>query len=200
MARTAGDTVDFILNRLRQVDDTADSQDRAITLLSHCQKLINEHSQEYIGSSALSTTANTLIYSYRSSIATARDIISIREGNRELRKVESFNEFSAYDSDWFTQTGTRFEAWMQLGRDLLILYPSKTGASSVTVTYSKRTGTYDDYIQDASTNMDISDENVELALNLTEILLLIRYKNFEEASLKIDKLKEEFEERLTLYG
>lgn len=196
MARTAGDTVDILLDRVRQADDTAATQDLAISILSHCQKLINERIREYVGSDTLSTTADTLIYSYRSSIADARDILSIREGNRELRKVESFNEFSAYDTDWFTQTGSRFEAWMQLGRDLLIIYPAKTGDSSVTVVFSKRTGTYSDYITDSGTNMDLSDENIELVVSLAEIILLIRYKDFKESAAKIARFQEAFGDRL----
>lgn len=198
MARTAGAVTDTLLARVRQTGAPGTSNDFAIQVLSKCQRIVNAGLKRVSASGSLTTAANTLIYEYRSTLTSAVDILSIKEGTRELQKCNSFADLQAYDADWVTATGTRFEFWLQLGRDILILYPAKTGASSVTVIYSTLTTEYDNYTEDGNTSLDLSDEDADLALELSEIVLLLRNKQVELAQNKAKRLMEEVQAHLAM--
>ena len=84
---------------------------------------------------------------------------------------------SAYDINWFRNiTGTRFETWTQLGRDILILYPGQAAASSVDVTYVKLLTLHTNHKAAYNTASELPDEDIEFALKLAEIMLLARFR------------------------
>lgn len=196
MARTAGAACDTLLARVRQAGNIAVDNDFAMSILSKCQRVVNAGLRRILASASLTTAANTLLYKYRSSLTSAVDIIIIKEGDRILQKCTNLSDLAAYDVDWFTKTGSRFEAWMQFGRDVLILYPAKTSTSSVTVTYSKLLTSFSSYASDYATALELPDEDADLAIGLAEIVLLLRNRQLDVVNTRLNELGEQVKKHL----
>lgn len=193
MARSAGSVTDILLARVRQTGAPGTTNDFAMQILSKCQRVVNAGLKRVASSGSLTTAANTLVYSYRETFTSAVDILSIKEGYREIQRCDSLLDLEAYDVDWPTAVGTRFEFWLQLGRDVLILYPSKEGASSATVIYTTLTSEYDSYAEDSGTDMDLSDEDVDMALGIAEVVLLLRNKQIALAQSRAKVISEDLQ-------
>lgn len=200
MARSAGSVTDTLLARVRQTGAPGTANDFAMQILSKCQRIVNAGLKRIISASTFSTTASTLVYAYRSVLTSAVDILSVRESvyGREIQKCNSLAELAAYDADWFTATGLRFEAWIQLGRDIFILYPAKIGSSSVYIEYTTLTTEYDNYAEDSGTDMDLSDEDTDIALGIAEVVLLLRNKQIALAQSRAKVISEVVQKHLAM--
>lgn len=198
MARSAGSITDTLLARVRQTGAPGTTNDFAMQILSKCQRIVNAGLKRVTASTSYTTAANTLVYLYRNTLTSAVDILTVKEGTRELQRCDSLLDLEAYDADWPTTTGTRFEFWLQLGRDLLILYPAKIGASSVTVIYSTLTTEYDNYAEDSGTNTDLSDEDINIALGIAEVVLLLRNKQIALAQSRAKVISEVVQKHLAM--
>jgi len=189
MSRDYQTTVDLLVQRVRQDGGVAVTDDVATEVLGKCERLLNAHLKRVITSNSLATVGSTLIYDYRSSLTDAIDILDVVESSRTLFKIDHIEQFEAYDIDWFRKVGgTRFEAWHQIARDFLIIYPAKAGASSVTVTYTKLVDVYATYAAASGNNMTLPDEDVETALALAEIVLLARNRNATQIAVRLEPL------------
>jgi len=186
MARDYQDTVDLLVQRVRQDGGVAVTDNVATEVLGKCERLLNAHLRRIIASTSFTTTAKQLIYPYRSTLTAAIDILEITESSRTLFKIDSLAQFSSYEVGWFRNiTGTRFEAWHQIARDFMIIYPAKAAASAVTVTYTKLLDVYATYAAASGNNMSLPDEDVETALALAEIVLLARNRNAAQIEVRI---------------
>lgn len=191
MARAYQTTVDLLQQRVRQTGNIAVTQNFATEVLGRCERLVNAHTGRVIATSNFSTTASTHFYSYRSTLTTAIDIISIEESNRPLLKCDTLTDLAAYDPDWFKNvTGTRFEAYCQISRDLMVIYPAKAagGTNDLSITYTKLVDAYTTYAAAAAKNMSLPDEDVEIALGLAEVVLLSRLRRLSAISPRLQAL------------
>ena len=187
MARDYQTTVDLLIQRVRQAGGVAVTQNLATGVLGKCERLLNAYLKRVVKSDTFNTVGEQLVYDYRSSLADAIDILEVHESSRALFKIDKIEQFSAYDIDWFRKIdGTRFEAWHQIARDFLIIYPGKAGASSVVVTYTKLVDVYATYAAASGKNMSLSDEDVETALALAEIVLLARNRNAPQIATRLE--------------
>jgi tRNA threonylcarbamoyladenosine modification (KEOPS) complex Pcc1 subunit len=180
MSRLVSDTVDILLARTRQSGGIAVDPDFATEVLGICQQIVNTSLQRILVVASFATTGGQQLYPFSDVDTDLIDIVSIEEGNRELHQAVTLEDLSAYDSTFFTTTGaSAFIGWAQMGRDYFILYPAKTAASSVTVTYVQATTIYTDYSALTTEAMELNDEDVEMVLKLAEATLLIRARTVE---------------------
>jgi len=188
MSRDYQDTVDLLVQRVRQDGGVAVTDDVATQVLGKCERLLNTFLKRVIASTSFTTTAKQQLYDYRSTLTTAVDILEVSESSRTLFKIDRIEQFSAYEVGWIRNiTATRFEAWHQIARDFLIIYPAKAANSAVTVTYTKLLTVYATYAAAATNNMSLPDEDVETALALAEIVLLARNRNAPDLKVRIDQ-------------
>lgn len=186
MARDYQTTVDLLVQRVRQAGGVAVTQNFATEVLGKCERLLNAYLKRIITSSSFTTTAKQQIYDYRATLTDAVDILEVSESSRVLFKIDMISQFSAYEVGWFRNiTGTRFEAWHQIARDFLIIYPAKATNSSVTITYTKLVAAYTTYASASGKNMSLPDEDVETALALAEIVLLARNRNADQITVRL---------------
>lgn len=172
MAVSIGSLTDMLLLRTRQSGGVAFDEDFAIEILTTCQLMANIALKRVITSESFATTGEQLIYPI-SDLTASAGITSMVESNRELDICKQLSDFSAYETNWFRNvTGTRFEAWCQLARDYFVLYPAKAGSSSLTIYSIKSTTISTDYTTDYSNNLDLPDEDAEIVLKLSELVLL----------------------------
>jgi hypothetical protein len=190
MARDYSDTVDLLQQRVRESGNIAVTQNLATQVLGMCERLANTHLKLVTATSNFSSTASTLIYDYRATLTSAVDVLDITESNRPLLRCETLHELTALDADWFRKTdGARFEAFCQLGRDFLVIYPAKAagGTNDLSITYTKLVAGYATYAG-ATGNMELPDEHVEIALGLAEVVLLSRMRNLADIKERLDRL------------
>jgi hypothetical protein len=175
MARTIGATTDILLSRVRRSGNITPTNDFAIQVLTTCQQYANILLKQVIVTETFATTKEKLFYALSDFTANNLGIASISESNRELFHCQRIEEFSAYENGWFRNiTGTRFEAWHQIALDSFILYPGKAAASSISADLIKATTISTDYTTDYADAFELADEDVEIALKLAEIILLIQ--------------------------
>jgi len=179
---------DLLQERIRQIGNVAVTQNFATNVLSRCERIINAYTGSVTAVSNFSSIAEQLFYDYRATLTSAIDITEISESNRTLTKCASLADLSALDIDWFRNiTGTRFEAWCQIARDTLVVYPAKAaaGTNDLSITYTKLPAAYATYAAAGSKNFELPDRDVELAIALAEIILLARGRAFETISTRI---------------
>jgi hypothetical protein len=178
MSRNVGPTVDTLLTRVRQSGSIAVDEDYATQILTICQQILNIYLKRIVTSTTLTTLAEKLVYSIPSDLTTAVDVTDVTESSRSLRHCPSLKDFASYELNWFRNiTATRFEAWCQVSRDLLIIYPGKAANSSVVVEHVKATTIYTDYSAAYNTALELPDEEIDYALRLAEAVLLLRARN-----------------------
>jgi hypothetical protein len=179
-----------LLTRVRMLSTIPFSVSNIYDILSKSQQLINFLLGKVVETNTLTTTANTYFYDLRAKLSSAMRVVSVVESDRTLNYFSSWKQFVQYSHTWLSDTDTRFEAWSQIGVNYLIIYPAKTGSSSVEVTYVKSPtpmGTGTDLFE-------LPDEDIPLVIDLAEIFILItirRYKELEKAlPLFVAKVKE----------
>jgi len=189
MSRQIGLTTEILLRRIRQEGGLALSPDFATKVYSLCEQAINTALRRVLTTTTLSIPKQKLLFSLRDELSSAVDIISITQSNRDIPSVSSIDEISAFDPTWFRSiTGTRFEAWHQIGRDLLILYPGQTAISSVDITYVKLLTLRDNFLTAYNENSELPDEDVDIALSLAELILLTRFRLLSNISKKLEQV------------
>ncbi len=193
----AGPAAEIVLRRVREYGGTATSLDFAVQVLSMCQRIVNAGIARVIGSGTLTTKKSQHLYNYRIDLPDAVDIIAVKSGTRQLFKCTTLAELYALSTTWFRATGSRFEYFMQLGRDLLFLTPAMTADSSVTVIYSKLTTVFTSGIGNYNTAFELPDEDVDIALLLAEVILLLRSRRGLDVDLRIADLLSSLELHFT---
>lgn len=190
MAKTAGDVSDVIIERVYASGGIAHTQAFVITLLSKTQRVANAFLRKVRTSTALAVPKEKLFFKLRDDLPSAIDVTKITEsraGTDEALDQTSFLELMAYDADWFRNiTSTRYSVWTQLGRDLLIIYPAKAAAGTATIHYTKLTTA----LSAIADLFELPDEDVHVASDLAEIILLARDKQISVTQEKIKQLSE----------
>ena len=195
MSRNAGPTTEQVLRRVKQYGGIATDFDLALTLLSKCQRVANAGLQRVKTSGTLFETKKELaIYNLRDNFPALVDIITIRQGSRMIHKIDNIKDLAAYDPNWFRAIGTQVAFWSQIGRELLVIYPTLADATNLTVTYSTLTTAYTTRVADYNTAMDLADEDVEIAAGLTELLLLLKTRLNKTTENRVKSLLEQYKQ------
>jgi len=190
MARNAGPTTEILLKRVREYGGLSTPLATGMQLLSRCQRVVNAGLGLVIESAFLAVPIKTLVFNYRVALPKAVDIITVGTvGDRRFQRVNRLIDFAAYDVEWWRNiTGTRIEAFCQVGRELLFLYPGLAVADGVVVVYTKLTTEVNDAVADYDVGLDLPDENIDDALSLAEAILLASSRRFKESSKRIEDL------------
>lgn len=189
VSRNIGPTVEILLKRVRQEGGLAVDVDLATKVYSYCERVTNTFTKRVKDSTALSVPKEKLIFNYRDEISDAIDIIEIRKSGARIEKLDTLFDLAAYNPDGFRKIdGTSFEAWIQVGKDILVLYPGQAAASSVDVTYSKLLTLHTDFTTSYNTASELPPEDIELALKLAEAVLLTSYRQNKAAQITLKKI------------
>jgi len=189
MSRQIGPTVEILLRRVRQEGGIALDEDLATHIYSLCEQTVNAAFERVLVFDTLSTPKEKLLFDIRTEFSDAIAPISFAESNRHIIKVDSLADFSAYDPNWFRSiAGTRFEAWYPLGRDLFILYPGQAAASSLSITYVQLLTEHTSFAGSYTTNSELPDEDVDIALALAELILLTRFRLLTSVPPRLDRV------------
>jgi hypothetical protein len=179
-------TLDILRERIRESGTTAVSDALAYQVLDYCQKMVNARLGIVVDSASHNWPASTtyqVIKDIESDVMT--NVLAITQSTRTIWHEPNWRNFSYYDPEWWTQVGTRFEAWSQIGHNILVIYPQIAAQTTVTIYYAKKTTTLDD----AADDLDITAvSGIDLMYDFAEILLHVHLRNFTEARERIKAL------------
>ena len=197
MAEPAGSLVSTVLRRIRDPQASATSYDLARAILSDCQRLVNAGLNRVVTTGTLTTEPFRLFYPLDGlfdpvTVPPIR-VLSVTEGNRDLTEttVKALNQ---YDLKWFRHLADRFEAWAPVGRSMIVIFPAKRETSSVVITYTKATN---DLVNDAEVT-ELPDRDLADALDLTEIILSARLRDFKTIKSVIDRVTARAQNRASI--
>ena len=173
MAEVAGTLIDTVLRRVRDPGGAAHPRALVRDLLSQVQRLVNAARRDVLVEVAFTTEPNRLVYPMTShpDLATSIRIEAIRDDDRVLPRV-SWESIHAHDHRWFRKVRDQFDAWAPVGRDLFVIYPAKSTASTVTIIATKLT---DPLTTDASAT-ELPDQRLPAVRDFVEGLLLARHR------------------------
>ena len=189
MAETAGTLRAIVQRRVRDINATYHANAFVLDILSRTQRLINVGTQLVKASATLTLNANQQLYTINTDVSTsAVDVLKVTYQNQDLDK-QTFTELNQIDRRWWRKVGSKPETWAQIGRTLLVVHPAVSQSSSVTVTYSKLTN---DLVADA-TALEISEDTDLMVVDLTQAILEIRQRDFDQAIESIGRFTDRFQ-------
>ena len=106
----------------------------------------------------------------------------------EERHLANIRQLNHLDMRWVRALGPRFDAWTQLGRDMVIIYPAKTLNSTVTIVGAKLTTE----LTGEDTALELPDEYHDHIISLTEIMLLAKQRDLTQAVRQLQRLSHAF--------
>lgn len=165
----AGALVTTLLQRVRDPQGAAHSRAFALAILSDAQRLVNLAQRHVLVEETLTTEARRMIYPVSSLLPLSARIEYIRDSVRDLTPT-TIRALSHVDQRWPSRMGLTFESWVPIGRDLIIIYPAKTAASSVTVVSTKLTTAF----AGEGDEVELPPEAEPAMLALAEAILLLR--------------------------
>lgn len=196
MSRTLGPTTEILMRRVRQEGGLAVDPDFAIEIYTRCEQIINAFTKRIITSDTLTVPKEKLLFNLQTEFSDAIEVLDLRASGRRIEKMDNLTVLFAYDVDGFRCIdGTRVEAWCPINRDLFLIYPGLASAGSLSIDYVKLLTIYTDFIGAYDTACGLVDEDVEMALKLAEIVLLIRFRQLTAAVQSVDLFTETYLKR-----
>ncbi len=171
MATVAGQLVDTALQRVRDPGGLAHSRALVRLVLTHLQRILNAKFGVVVESRTLTTVPRQQVYPIAALTAETLRVISVREGVRDLIRV-AWPELWYQDRNWPFRVEDRHESFSVIGRDLLVIYPAKPAASTVTLICATLTAT----LTDDTVVIELQEELHPLLLSLAEAILLTRQR------------------------
>jgi len=173
MPYVAGQLVDQLLARVRDTHALGTSRVTCRLLLTHLQRIVNARDGYVVDTLSFPTVPYQQIYkvSDPAQAPAALRMLGVQEGARDLKKV-LWKEFWYFDRAWGRAIGPQFELWSMIGRDLLVLWPSKPAADTVTLVYAKLTAD----LSDDTVAIELPDDTVPLLVDLAEALICLKQR------------------------
>ena len=187
MPDVAKNITDELLRRVRDIHGLAHSRELARTVLSKSQQVLNTLLAIKITSTSLTTYPLQQFYTI-SGLLTGTDaitrVMAVRDGSRDLVKLQNFRQLAHLDLRWVRKVGPRFEAWTQIGRDMLVIYPAKQLGGSVTIKGTKLTTE----LTGEATELELPNEFHDYIITLAEVILLAKQRDLGQATLQLKRL------------
>lgn len=186
----AATLTDEVLRRVRDPLGLAHTRDFARTCLSHAQRIINTALGVVVTTETFATTPLQMVYPVSGYWPNAARVIAVMEQGRDLAKLTNHVQLAHLDLNWFRAIGTRFEAWCPVGRDMIVIYPAKTQASTVQVKYIKLTTA----LTGEADVLEIPDTYNDSVLTLAECFLLAKQRDLNAAMTALKRLTDELKD------
>lgn len=184
MTVLASTMTDVLLRRVRDPLGIAHGRDFARTCLSEAQIVLNAAIGVVVSNTTLVTTPGQMVFSVSGFLPLAARVIAVREHGRDLAKLSSHVDLAHLNLLWFRDTGSRFEAWCPVGRDLLVIYPAKQSTSSVEVRYAVVTAP----LAGEADALELPEEYTDYVLSLAECFLLLKQRDFGAAQTALSRV------------
>src|SRR5574343_115927 len=182
---TAGTLIDLIQERIRMEGTVPHAEATAISMLSYAQQLINVQRQCLVGTSTAYTTARQLIYPLNTIVTSALDILEVAFEGKRLAQIPHVKLMrTSCGRDWFRAMGPDPQAWCQVGRSQLIIWPGCYTSRTLTVKHTTLCTT----LSARADTLQLPDRELPARQTLTEAILLLRQRSIGEAASALKEI------------
>lgn len=176
MSFTVGPLITTALNRVRDIQGAGTSRTDVLTLFRQTQNIVNAALGLITETLSITTKKNRLIYDYADDLPLALRILGVRYNERDLEEI-STRDLLVLSPKWHRRVEQNIQMFVQLGRNMLILYPGLPFNASVKVTYSKRL-----LLPGENSVFAVNDQVIPLIENIVYALLLLKVRKSIEAT------------------
>jgi hypothetical protein len=143
-------------------------------VLTQCQRIVNLHTADVVTITTSFTPAAGRVLYRRTEIASdVARVLAVRQEDRELWEVP-WRSLVHADAAWYRAVGPRHELFSRIGTSLLAIYPARENPVALSVSYiSVPTD-----LTDGAADVTISDEWIPLLLDLGELVLTAKNREF----------------------
>lgn len=191
MGDQIGTLVDELLQRTRDASAQATTRANVRKLIRHAEGILGVHGA-WVETFTFTSTANFGIYPVLTTITGGNRvgrILDVRSNGRSLAK-SSLPDLRAWGPGWITETGPDFEAWLQWGWDMLLLYPRAIDALTVEVVATAAPVALDNtYSGSDSDTLSVSEKWSPQVLDLAEVLMLLRWRRLDALKAPFERLQ-----------
>lgn len=184
MTSPVSDIIDSIAARVRDDTNTQHSRVEVMDLVSRVQMLVNAQWQFKLSHTPLTMEPGVPIYELENDLDATLQVTEVCLGAKSLIHIRPWRNLWKLSRTWMTDRASQPRGWTQIGRTLLVLYPSTMEPTEVLVTGVQVTPTY---VNEAET-MVMRPENEDLVKDLVTALLLIKSRDLETAPGWINRM------------
>ena len=191
MSAVAHDLIDQVLARVRDPHGVVASRPFVLSMLSKAQQIINARLAFVLDEATLTLEPLRCFYPIRLLLPKSQRVMYVRADGKDLLHAP-WRSFWYMKRGWPRAVAEETELWCMIGRDILVVWPSRRVASTVTVVSAKLT----DPLGGEQSTLELSDTATALVVDLTEVLVLVKMRKMvlaEEALRSLDT-------RLKAYG
>jgi hypothetical protein len=178
------DIVTAVSLRLRDPQNTAYPVALLNRLISQCQRLLNVNQRLIIRTTALTNTANQVLYQVTAIASDIARVEMVRQDQRDLFDIP-WESLQHQDRRWMRRVGARLEYFSRIGNDVLVVAPATPTPVNITVVYTS----VPPDVTGAPGDVSISAEYVPLLQDMVEATALLRSRRFTEAKAPIERIK-----------
>ncbi len=189
MANPIGPIITTVLQRVRDPQGTASSRDFVRKILSHAQRILNSELADAVETIDLITQPGLMFYDLSGFIPNSMNVVEVEYEFQTLPRTD-LNQLRGTDPNWSRTRGSQYNAYAQVGKNLLILYPALSVQSTVTVRFVKDTG----ILQNESEEISLLNDHLPLLDAVAEAVLLLKQRDLPEAKKRLDMFSNEFVE------
>jgi hypothetical protein len=107
----------------------------------------------------------------------------VREDSRDL-VYAAWRTFWYMTRGWPREVGEQHQVWSRIGRDLLVVWPSRRVSASLTVISCRLPAV----LQNEADAMELPDDAMPMVVDLAEVLTLLRLRVFGPAQTTMEAL------------
>jgi len=176
MALLAHELIDQVLHRVRDPQGVVASRAFVLDMLSKAQQLVNAKLAFVLDETPLVTEPLRCFYPIRSLLPQSQTVMFVTVGNKDLLRVP-WRGFWAMKRGWPREVAEQMQLWSLVGRDVLVLWPSRRVATTVTVKSAKLTTP----LVNEQSVPDLPDDVLPLVVDLAEVLVLLKMRKADMA-------------------
>lgn len=159
--------------RLRDPNNTRHARVLIRDVLSQCQRVVNLHYADDILSTSFTPSAGRTLYRTSEIASTVARVVAVRQQDRDLHEVD-WRQLVHSDAHWYRRQGPRHELFARIGGSLVVVYPARETPESITVDHVSIPAN----LTDGAGDVTISDELIPLLLDLGELILTAKNREF----------------------
>lgn len=184
MAETVGTLATELLRRVRDPNGLAHARADVRNLLSHCQRIINAHTDAVLTTEDITVPAGSVFLSLAVDASTIDRLSSVRVDGRDLPCVP-WNTLQHHDRQWPRATSDIPMVWTPIGRTMFVVWPAPRTTITVTLVGVKATASL---ASSDSLTTDVRDTHMPALLNIAEQVVLLRHRLMASAAIARDRL------------
>ncbi len=196
MAENCGQASGLIAARVRDPFFQATTQLQIISLISYAQQVVNGALSDVVQNAPLLLQPRTLIYQLSTFLPSAIKVLAVTDASgRDLDPIMEIAGLQQLEMKWPVAVADAPRGFVQVGADLLVIYPAVRSQQTLTVKYSRLTP----QVANPPDSTVVPNEDDSAVNALTEALLLLKNRDLNAVAATMERfngrIKELDEER-----